>query len=187
MFWTLAMWLRNYKLWYFGSFTQIVVMLEKRLEFPTDEFLQICFLVSQLVVGNSLRYFNNNKRKSLVAEDNMKFFRICFWIWICVSNMFLNKISLILHLHFFLSSLRFSNLICQAKILMRIILSRPSSSKLLKLILLRSILRIPISLQENATRIFIKIEYIIICVQISKKFFNHFTCNKPIANNFQCC
>ena len=37
------------------------------------------------------------------------------------------------------------------------------------------------------TRIFIKIEYIFIWVKSSMKFFNHFTCNKPIRNRFQCC
>ena len=42
-----------------------------------NEFLEIFFLVNKLVVGNFLRYFNNNQRKSLVAKDNMKFFRIC--------------------------------------------------------------------------------------------------------------
>ena len=28
----------------------------------------------KLIVGNSLRYFNNNHRKSLIAKDNVKFF-----------------------------------------------------------------------------------------------------------------
>ena len=51
-------------------------------------------------------------------------------------------------IYFYLSSLRFSSLICQAKILIRIIVSGSSSSKLLsRLILLRSISRIPVSLQ----------------------------------------
>ena len=36
----------------------------------------------------------------------------------------------------------------------------------------------------NINRIFIKIEYIFICVQSSLKFFNHVTCNKPIRNKF---
>ena len=50
----------------------------------------------------------------------------------------------------FLRALRFSNLICQAKSLIRVIVSGLSSSKLLsRLILLRSILRITISLQLN--------------------------------------
>ena len=39
----------------------------------------------------------------------------------------------------------------------------------------------------NITRIFIKLEYIFICVQSSKNVFNHLTCNKPIRNKFQCC
>ena len=39
----------------------------------------------------------------------------------------------------------------------------------------------------DITRIFIKLEYIFICLQGSKKFFNHFTCNKPFENKFQCC
>ena len=42
-----------------------------------NEFLEIFFLVNKLDVGNFLRYFNNNQRKSLVAKDNMKFSRIC--------------------------------------------------------------------------------------------------------------
>ena len=51
----------------------------------------------------------------------------------------------------FLSALTFSNLICQAKILTRMIVSGSSSSQLVSptLILLRSILRISILLQEN--------------------------------------
>ena len=53
---------------------------------------------------------------------------------------------------FFSSSLHFSNLICQVKSLIRIIVSGSTPSKLLsRLILLKSILRIPISLQENTT------------------------------------
>ena len=39
----------------------------------------------------------------------------------------------------------------------------------------------------DISRIFTKIEYILICIQNSIKFFNHFTCNKPIRNKFQCC
>ena len=30
----------------------------------------------------------------------------------------------------------------------------------------------------------LQVEYIFICVQISKKLFNRFTCNKPIITNF---
>ena len=33
-------------------------------------------------------------------------------------------------------------------------------------------------------RIFIKVEYNFICLQSSKKFFNYFTCDKPIRNKF---
>ena len=33
------------------------------------------------------------------------------------------------------------------------------------------------------TKIFIKIEYIFICIQSSKELFNHFTRNKPIEQN----
>ena len=44
-----------------------------------------------------------------------------------------------------------------------------------------------ITRKYNITRIFIKVEYIFICLQSSKKFFNHFTCNKPMGNKFQCC
>ena len=42
-----------------------------------DKFLETCFFVNKLVVGNPLQNFNNNQRKSLVAKDKMKFFRIC--------------------------------------------------------------------------------------------------------------
>ena len=56
-----------------------------------DWLFETCFSVNNLVVGNSLRYFNNNKRKSLVAKANMRVFRICVWIWICVSNVRLNN------------------------------------------------------------------------------------------------
>ena len=56
-----------------------------------DEFLETCFFVNKLVVGSSLRYFNNNQRKLLVAKDNLKVFRICVGIWTCVSNMCLNN------------------------------------------------------------------------------------------------
>ena len=44
-----------------------------------------------------------------------------------------------------------------------------------------------ILIKYKITRIFIKIEYIFICILISKKFLNHFTCNRPIRNKFQCC
>ena len=91
-------------------------------------------------------------------------------------------------LNTFLSSFRFLNSRCQVKNLIRIILSGSSSSYLsARLILLRSIVRIPIPLQSNYsfTRIFIKIEYVVLCIQNSKKFLNHFTSNKPIRNKFQ--
>ena len=59
---------------------------------------------------------------------------------------------LILNLTLFLSALRFSNLIDEAKGLISIIVSGSSPWKLLsRLILLRSILRISILLQENRT------------------------------------
>ena len=52
--------------------------------------------------------------------------------------------------YLFLNALRFSNLICQAKSLIWTKVSGLSSSKLLSILaLLRSILRIPISLQES--------------------------------------
>ena len=56
-----------------------------------DGFLETCLYVNNLLVDNSLQYFNNNLRISSVAKDNMKFFRICFWVWICISNMCLNN------------------------------------------------------------------------------------------------
>ena len=66
--------------------------------------------------------------------------------------------------------------------------SGSSSSKLsLRLILLGSLLKVPISLQEyDIARIFIKVEYIFVCVQSNINIFNPFTCNKPIGNKFQC-
>ena len=88
--------------------------------------------------------------------------------------------------YLFLSALRFSNLICQAKNLPRITISGSSSSKWLPgFILIRSTLRVP--RKCNITRFLIKIEYIIICLQSSKKFFKPFTSNKPMRNKFQCC
>ena len=41
-----------------------------------DGFLETCFSVNNVVVDNSMRYFNNRYRKSLVAKANMNFFRI---------------------------------------------------------------------------------------------------------------
>ena len=61
-------------------------------------------------------------------------------------------LALILHLILFLIALRYSNLICQTKILIRIIVLGSFSSKSLsRLILLRSILRMPVSLRLNKT------------------------------------
>ena len=62
-----------------------------------DGLLETCFSGKNFIVGNSLRYFNNIWRKSLVAKANMKVFRIRVWIWICVSNMCLNNNSSKLH------------------------------------------------------------------------------------------
>ena len=56
-----------------------------------DGLLETCLSVNNLVVGNSLPYFNNNYRKLLVAKANMKVFWICVWIWICVWNVCLNN------------------------------------------------------------------------------------------------
>ena len=53
--------------------------------------LETCFFFNKLVAGSSRRYFNNSQRKSLVAKDKMKFFWICVWIWICVSNVCLDN------------------------------------------------------------------------------------------------
>ena len=44
-----------------------------------------------------------------------------------------------------------------------------------------------ITVKYNITRIFLKIEYIFICMQISKKLLIHLTCNEPVGNMFQCC
>ena len=57
-----------------------------------DKFLETCFFVNKLVVGNSFRYFNNNQRKSLVTKDNMKFSRICpsfEFVWIIIHKRFI--------------------------------------------------------------------------------------------------
>ena len=54
------------------------------------------------MLATFLRYFNSNLRKSLVAEDNMKFFRIYVWTWTCVSNICLNKNSCEYHAAFVL-------------------------------------------------------------------------------------
>ena len=89
-------------------------------------------------------------------------------------------------LMFFLSALRFSNLIRQAKGLIRII-------RIIFIEIVINIIKIYIknihliTRKSNITRIFIKLEYTFICIQSSVKFFNHFTCNKPIGNKFQCC
>ena len=42
-----------------------------------DALLETCFSDNNLIVGNSLRYFNDIWRKSLVAKANLKVFRIC--------------------------------------------------------------------------------------------------------------
>ena len=52
-----------------------------------DEFLETCFFNYELVVGNSLRYFDDNQRKLLIAKDNITFFQICVTISFCVSNV----------------------------------------------------------------------------------------------------
>ena len=57
-----------------------------------DKFLETCFFINKLVVGNSFRYFNNNQRKSLVTKDNMKFSRICLsfeFVWIIIHKRFI--------------------------------------------------------------------------------------------------
>ena len=41
-----------------------------------DGFMETCINVNNLVTCNPLRYFNNNLRKSLLAKDNMIFFRV---------------------------------------------------------------------------------------------------------------
>ena len=44
-----------------------------------------------------------------------------------------------------------------------------------------------ITRKYDITRIFIKIQYIVICIQSSIKFFNRFNFNRPIGNKFQYC
>ena len=59
-----------------------------------------------------------------------------------------------------------------------------------RLILLRSILRIPIWLQLNTSLSESSLKYSMFSSsykESSKEFFNHFTCKKPIGNMFQCC
>ena len=80
----------------------------------------------------------------------------------------------------FLSDLRFSNLICQAKSLIWMIVSGSSatwlvSSRLINIIKIYTTNTRLITRKYSITRIFIKIDHIIICVQSNKKFFNHFT------------
>ena len=64
---------------------------------------------------------------------------------------------------------------------------------LIKIILKINIIKIYIeythliTIKYGITRTFIKVEYIFIFKKSSKKFLNHFTCNKPIGNKFQCC
>ena len=57
-------------------FQDLLRLLFCRINAPNyrqnDKFLETCFFVNKLVVDNSLRYFNKNQRKSLVAKDNMK-------------------------------------------------------------------------------------------------------------------
>ena len=64
----LLKWHRNYYLFYFGSFTEFDVMSEERPELSTKWW----------TFGD-------------LAKANMKIFRICVWIWICVSNVCLNN------------------------------------------------------------------------------------------------
>ena len=80
------------------------------------------------------------------------------------------------------SALRFSNLICQANSV-RIIFIKI----IIKINIIKIYIKNPHFIARKYIRIFIKVEYIFLCVQSSKKLFNHFTCNKPIGNKFQCC
>ena len=94
---------------------------------------------------------------------------------------------LILHLYFFKFFACF-NLICQAKSLLIIIVSGSSSSKLLsRLIFFKIYVENThfITIKYNIIRIFIKIGYIFMCIQSSKKLFNHFPCNKPIRKKLE--
>ena len=71
----------------------------KEQKFSLRVLLSICLNFYQFKLGVAYKsvayrksvYFNNSYRKWLVAMDNMKFFRICVWIWIWVSNMCLNN------------------------------------------------------------------------------------------------
>ena len=64
-----------------------------------------------------------------------------------------------------------------------------NSTRIIKIIIVKvNAIRICIKnthfliIKYNITKIFIKIEYIFICIKGSKKLFNHFTCNKPVGN-----
>ena len=47
----------------------------------------------------------------------------------------------------------------------------------------QNVLQKNVALPESSS----KKEQNIVCVKTSIKFFNHFTCDKPISNKFQCC
>ena len=78
----------------------------------------------------------------------------------------------------FLSSLRFSNLVCNPENHLHEIIIKINVTK----IYIKSFHSITI--ECDIARTFVKLEYIFICIKSSKKFFNYFTCNNPIRNKF---
>ena len=86
----------------------------------------------------------------------------------------------------FLSTLLFSDLICQTKSLtIKVIYIKIITVKVNAIEIYIKNTHF-ITIKYNITKIFIKIEYIFICIQSSKKLLYHFACNKPIENKIQC-
>ena len=85
----------------------------------------------------------------------------------------------------FLSTLHFSNLICQPKS------GQESRFIFINIIIKTNISKIHIKntrfiiIKYGITRISIKAEYISVCLKNTKKFFNHFAGNKAVGNKFQ--
>ena len=93
-------------------------------------------------------------------------------------------------LAFVVSALRFLNLVCQAKSLTW---NNSARITFIKIITIKAnAIKIYIknthfiTIKHYITRIFIKVWYILICIQISKKLFSHSTCNKPFGNKIWC-
>ena len=87
----------------------------------------------------------------------------------------------------FTSALRFQNVISKPKLNMNnsfrtiFIIISIIKVNIIKIYIMNTH---SITRKYGITRIFIKIEYTIICIQSSKIFLNNFTCNKPIRSKF---